>query len=63
MKRSMVKKASAFLILGVATFSVLGYILYVSTYLVLNFNLETIIVALVGLPAFIFFFNFLWSDV
>ncbi|GBG94371.1 hypothetical protein LFYK43_08300 [Ligilactobacillus salitolerans] len=63
MKLSITKKIAAFLILACATFAVLGYILYVCTYLVLNFNVETVLLAVITLPLFLFFFRFLWFEV
>ncbi|GEN49157.1 hypothetical protein FD11_GL001407 [Ligilactobacillus pobuzihii E100301 = KCTC 13174] len=52
-----------FLLLMVATFVVLGYVLFLCTFLILHFNWQTCLIAIVGLPIFLFFLNFLWNDI
>lgn len=60
---SFSKKIILFLLLMVATFAVLGYVLFLCTFFILHFNWQTCLMAIFGLPIFLFFLNFLWNDI
>lgn len=60
---SFSKKIIAFLLLTVATFAVLGYVLFLCTYVILNFSWQVLLLAVAGAPVFLFFFKLLWHDI
>ena len=60
---SFSKKIIAFLLLTVAVFAVLGYVLFLCNYVILNFSWQVLLLAVAGAPVFLFFFKFLWHDI
>lgn len=60
---SFSKKLVLYFILFVSLLVVLGYTLFMCTYFLVNFSWQTFLWACLGLPLFLFFFNFLWREV
>lgn len=60
---SLSKRFLLVFVLFVALVVVLSYVLFICTYFLLHFSWQTVVLALLGLPLFIFFFNFLWREV